>query len=63
MTRLPHPGGDTGQWGDVLNDFLRQEHNADGTLKVKPLIDQARQDIADLQTDKADQSAVAALTP
>jgi hypothetical protein len=33
MARLPQPGGDTGQWGDILNDFLLVEHNADGSLK------------------------------
>ncbi len=29
--RLPVPGGDSGNWGTVLNDFLAIEHNADGT--------------------------------
>lgn len=33
MSRLPSPGGDAGQWGTILNDFLSVEHNADGTLK------------------------------
>jgi hypothetical protein len=33
MARLPTPGSDTGTWGDVLNDYLGVEHNADGTLK------------------------------
>ena len=33
MPRLPHPGGDQGQWGQILNDYLSQAHNADGTLK------------------------------
>lgn len=33
MARLPTPGGDDGNWGDVLNTFLRVEHNDDGTLK------------------------------
>lgn len=32
MARLPQPGGDTGDWGDILNDFLLQSHAADGTL-------------------------------
>src|SRR5664279_4778037 len=31
MARLPTVGGDDGNWGAVLNDFLSQEHNADGT--------------------------------
>src|SRR5688500_11068538 len=34
MARLPQPGGDKGTWGNVLNDFLSVEHNADGTLKA-----------------------------
>lgn len=33
MSRLPTPGSDAGQWGDILNDYLSQAHNADGTLK------------------------------
>ena len=33
MTRLPTPGQDAGQWGDILNDFLSTSHKTDGTLK------------------------------
>ena len=33
MARLPQPGGDEGQWGDILNEYLSQVHNTDGTLK------------------------------
>ena len=33
MARLPNPGSDDGTWGQILNDFLLQAHNADGTLK------------------------------
>ena len=33
MARLPVPGSDDGTWGDILNDFLSQSHNADGTLQ------------------------------
>ena len=33
MPRLPNPGSDNNQWGDILNDFLGVEHNSDGTLK------------------------------
>jgi len=32
-TRLPNPGSDSGTWGNILNDYLSVEHNADGTLK------------------------------
>jgi hypothetical protein len=31
--RLPTPGGDTDNWGDVLNTFLEVSHNGDGTLQ------------------------------
>jgi len=34
MARLPQPGGDDGNWGSILNDFLGQVHNTDGTLKA-----------------------------
>lgn len=33
MARLPTPGSDKGDWGDILNDFLGVAHNTDGTLK------------------------------
>jgi hypothetical protein len=38
MTRLPTPGGDKNNWGDILNAFLAVEHNNDGTLKIAPAI-------------------------
>lgn len=33
MSRLPVPGSDNDIWGNVLNDFLQNAHNADGSLK------------------------------
>lgn len=33
MPRLPQPGSDDGQWGEILNDFLLQSHDASGDLK------------------------------
>lgn len=33
MSRLPTPGGDSGAWGIVLNDFLSVSHGTDGKLK------------------------------
>ncbi len=33
MSRLPVQGGDENAWGSVLNDFLMQAHNNDGSLK------------------------------
>lgn len=32
-SRLPTPGGDSGQWGQILNEFLLVGHNNDGTVK------------------------------
>lgn len=34
MIRLPIPGSDDGNWGNLLNDFLLIEHNGDGSLKA-----------------------------
>jgi len=33
MTRLPIVGGDSGNWGTILNDFLEVSLNADGTIQ------------------------------
>lgn len=33
MAHLPIPGGDTGNWEQILNDFLAQSHQNDGTIK------------------------------
>jgi hypothetical protein len=33
MPRLPKPGQDAGQWGDILNDYLSVTHKSDGTFK------------------------------
>jgi len=33
-SRLPVPGQDNGTWGEILNNFLSVEHNADGSLKT-----------------------------
>jgi hypothetical protein len=43
MARLPVPGKDSGDWGDLLNEFLSVEHNADGTLKRAAVITAAEQ--------------------
>ena len=34
MARLPTVGGDSGDWGTVLNEYLQIEHNDDGTHKT-----------------------------
>jgi hypothetical protein len=46
MSRLPRVGGDQGQWGDILNDFLSVEHNSDGTLKKSTDISTAKSQAA-----------------
>lgn len=53
MARLPTVGGDYGNWGTVLNDYLETAHNADGTLKldVQTIADLKAVDVATL-TDK-----------
>lgn len=33
MARLPTPGGDSGQWGAILNEFLTTSHSDNGTIK------------------------------
>lgn len=33
MPRLPQPGGDVGNWGDILNEFLGEAHTSTGSLK------------------------------
>jgi hypothetical protein len=33
MARLPNPGGDDGDWGRILNQFLETVHKTDGSLK------------------------------
>lgn len=33
MSRLPTPGQDSGTWGSILNDYLSQSLNSNGTLK------------------------------
>ncbi|MBH1956103.1 hypothetical protein I8H84_00830 [Candidatus Saccharibacteria bacterium] len=34
MARLPQPGGDSGNWGDILNDYLSQAHSPSGQLRA-----------------------------
>lgn len=33
--RLPTPGGDSGNWGTILNNFLLEEHTESGVLKIR----------------------------
>lgn len=41
MTRLPIPGSDQGNWGQILNDYLSQAHETDGTLKADSVTSEA----------------------
>lgn len=34
MARLPQPGSDDGRWGGILNDYLLQAHDANGSIKL-----------------------------
>ena len=34
MVRLPIPGSDEGNWGKILNEYLSQAHNSNGTIKA-----------------------------
>ena len=34
MPRLPQPGSDAGNWGNLLNDFLASAHDSNGNLKA-----------------------------
>jgi len=57
VARLPEPGKDVGTWGIILNDFLNQSHNADGSIKNNVVTPAAlagnipQSKIANLQTD------------
>lgn len=46
--RLPYPGGDDGNWGQILNDFLSVSLTPTGTLKqgsiAEPMLDDTLQD-------------------
>jgi len=67
MARLPVPGNDHNKWGEILNAFLRIEHNADGTHNIprisnvdnthdvdKPISNQQQAALNNLDTKKID---------
>jgi hypothetical protein len=58
MVRLPIPGSDDGQWGDILNNYLSVSHQTDGTLK--PL---AQSQVANLTTNLAAKANATDLAP
>lgn len=58
MANLPTPGGDDGNWGTILNEYLEVEHNADGTHldaseSQKGVVALASQSEVDAGTDAA----------
>ena len=61
MARLPNPGGDNGNWGTILNDYLSQVHNPNGTLKNDVVTSSAIADNAVNATSIADGSITEAL--
>jgi hypothetical protein len=58
MARLPIPGSDDNQWGSILNDFLQQEHNNDGTHKLSKIVDADATLAANSDTKAPSQKAV-----
>ena len=53
MARLPTPGGDDGNWGTILNEFLEAEHKADGThnMASEGLVTEIVNTVADAGTE------------
>lgn len=56
MARLPQPGADDGEWGDILNEYLSQSHDLDGTLKENSVGPAQLQDAAVAAAQLADSS-------
>jgi hypothetical protein len=52
MARLPIPNSDAGVWGGILNDFLVQSHDVDGSLKTSAIASAAAQTFVDLATSQ-----------
>lgn len=60
MARLPQPGGDDGNWGTILNDYLLQAHAPDGTLKADSIVGPTIKN-STITEDKLDPAIVAKL--
>ena len=58
--RLPTPGGDSGDWGDILNAYLGVAHNPDGSLANNTVGTNQIQSgaVTNTQLDSSTQSAV-----
>lgn len=59
MPRLPQPGGDAGNWGEILNEFLVQSLTDDGNLKPNTVSSTQLQD-SSVTTAKLNDDAVTA---
>lgn len=33
MARLPKPGSDAGDWGNILNNYMLVSHDTDGSIR------------------------------
>lgn len=60
MARLPQPGGDEGEWGTILNEFLTVSHDTDGTVKADAVDASALQDGSVAGTKLQDNSVTSA---
>jgi hypothetical protein len=69
MSRLPIPGSDKGTWGDILNNYLSQSHNSDGSLKDGTVTDStiastiSQSKVANLTTNLAAKANTTDLSP
>lgn len=61
MARLPIPGSDDGQWGNLLNDYLSVAHQTGGALKPGSVTVTAISD-ATITKAKLDSAVQASLT-
>lgn len=63
MARLPQPGGEKGRWGNILNNYLLQEHNADGSHRLTTVLNVPAQAGHVLMSQPADPKGVQWVTP
>lgn len=65
MARLPVPGSDDGTWGSILNDFLAQAHNTDGSVKSNTIGTSAIADsvITEAKLDSSVQTKLNSIAP
>ncbi len=59
MSRLPTTGADENVWGDILNDFLQQSHENDGTLKSSAVNSVVSDDISTQKIEVAKTNTLA----